>query len=143
MSMVTTLRAAALVALLRMAMAPLPPPKWYPGRTLILDEDFNGPLNTAVWTPLDGYVQTPWDIACCTSSNAYTENGNLVLRTRREDVWCNGKLYRYSTGWVDTLDKLTVREGVIEASEGWALYFTPLLAAMTCCVHAPPSASPL
>lgn len=43
--------------------------------------------------------------------SAYTENGNLVLRTRRQDRWCGNRFFRYTSGWVDTLDKLTIRNG--------------------------------
>jgi hypothetical protein len=49
--------------------------------------------------------------------SAYTENGNLVLRTRRQDRWCGNRFFRYTSGWVDTLDKLTIRNG--SACQWW------------------------
>lgn len=92
--------------LLSSALGSLPQPApQYPGLRLVYEDDFNGPLNYGVFNALDGYVQTQWDLVCYKSDDAYTENGNLVLRTRRRDAFCNGKQYQYTSGWVDTLDK--------------------------------------
>ena len=106
----------ALLALLPRVQGGLPAtvPE-YPGRRLILAEDFNGPdPDQSVWTISDCYVQTPWNIDAASANNAYTENGNLVLLTRREDRTCQGRDFKYTTGWIDSLDKISVREGVVE-----------------------------
>jgi hypothetical protein len=110
--------AAALWLLAALAHGALPPRPDLSARGLhlVYEDDFDWPLNERVWNKLDGYVQTPWDIVCYQADEAYTERGNLVLRTRRRDVVCGGKTFGYSSGWVDTLDKLSLRNGRIELS---------------------------
>lgn len=109
---------ALLAACFVTVVAPLPPaPDYGPfGLRLIYEDDFWQPLNEAVFNRLDGYVQTSWDLVCYSRDDSYTESGNLVLRTRLNDRVCNGKLYHYTSGWVDTLDKLSVRNGRLEVS---------------------------
>ena len=110
--------AAALWLLAALAHGALPPRPDLSARglQLVYEDDFDWPLNERLWNKLDGYVQTPWDIVCYQADEAYTERGNLVLRTRRRDVVCGGKTFAYSSGWVDTLDKLSLRNGRIELS---------------------------
>ena len=61
-------------------------------------------------------MHTPWDIVCYTGTEAFVEEGNLVIRTRQQDVVCDGKLFSYVSGWVDTQDKLSVRNGRVEVN---------------------------
>ena len=98
----------------------LPPPP--PDFNGIASQPNNG-LNSNYWTILDGYVQTQYDMACYTASNAYAENGNLVIRTRAEKVTCvdggvnptnQTREYLYTSGFVDTVGKVAVRNGRVE-----------------------------
>ena len=61
-------------------------------------------------------MHTQWDLVCYEASEAYVENGNLVLRTRAQNVECGGKPFSYVSGWVDTLGKLSVRDGKVEVN---------------------------
>jgi len=117
------LQAACLLtaALAYAALAQLPPSPNYPGYALQYEDDFNGPLNTAVWTAQDGYVHTQYDIVCYSAANAYTENGNLILLTKHVSppVTCTPssgppRAFSYTSGWVDTVGKLSVRDGIVE-----------------------------
>jgi beta-glucanase (GH16 family) len=117
-------RYSALAAILTArALADLPPRPSYPGFVLKFEDDFNGPLNERVWHVANGYVQNAYaglqDLVCYTRDSAYTENGNLVLRTRAQSVTCNGingvpTPYAFTSGWVDTLDRVTVVNGLVE-----------------------------
>jgi hypothetical protein len=59
-------------------------------------------------------VHTQFDLVCYMGSEAFVENGNLVLRTRRGDAFCGGKPFQYVSGWIDTQGKLSVRGGRVE-----------------------------
>jgi hypothetical protein len=53
------------------------------------------------------------------ADDVWTESGNLVLRTRYRPTTCTGtggipKTYDFTSGWVDTLDRVSVQFGTIE-----------------------------
>ena len=89
----------------------------YPGLTLAYQDDFDS-LNGAVWTIVDGFVQTPYAQVCYTANNVALENGNLVLTTRKADITCNyrgeNKQFSFTSGWIDSQGKFAVANGMIE-----------------------------
>jgi beta-glucanase (GH16 family) len=68
----------------------------------------------------DRYVHTRWDLACFTSDNVAVRDGNLVISTQTVvgELECLGEngpvVFRYSSGWVDTNQKLSVANGLFE-----------------------------
>lgn len=114
----------ALLALLASASAMgLPPQPSYPGLTLAYEDDFNAPsLNGAVFTAVDGFVQTPYAQVCYLAQNMAVRDGLLVLTTRAQDVQCTfhdtGELkpFTFTSGWVDTHGKFSVKDGLVEVS---------------------------
>jgi hypothetical protein len=91
----------------------------YPGLTLAYEDDFNGPLNTDVWTVVDNFVQTPYALVCYKSENVFTTGGNLVLLTQERQATCSfrggpAQTFSFTSGWCDTQGKLAVRDGLIE-----------------------------
>ena len=114
------LRLVALALAAAAAAAQLPPLPTIPGFSLQYEDDFNGPtINGAVFNVADGYVHTQYDIVCYEASDAYTENGNLVLRTRFNPTQCSlagapPQTYQWTSGWVDTNGKLTVTNGRVD-----------------------------
>jgi beta-glucanase (GH16 family) len=89
----------------------------YPGLTLAYQDDFDS-LNGAVWTIVDGFVQTPYAQVCYTANCVALENGNLVLTTRKADITCNyrgeNKQFSFTSGWIDSQGKFAVANGMIE-----------------------------
>ena len=70
--------------------------------------------NPDIFNVADGYVHTQFDLVCYEASEAFVENGNLVLRTRALSVECGGKNFSWISGWVDTNGRLSVRDGKVE-----------------------------
>jgi hypothetical protein len=70
--------------------------------------------NPNIFNVADGYVHTQFDLVCYEASEAFVENGNLVLRTRALSVVCGGKNFSWVSGWVDTNGRLSVRDGKVE-----------------------------
>jgi hypothetical protein len=70
--------------------------------------------NPDIFNVADGYVHTQFDLVCYEASEAFVENGNLVLRTRALSVECGGKNFSWVSGWVDTNGRLSVRDGKVE-----------------------------
>ncbi len=82
-----------------------PPPP--PAYTLYWEDEFDGPLNTAVWTPYHStYGDGNNELQCLTPSNVYTEDGQLHIAARRENVTCpNGSQRRFTSGFIGTREK--------------------------------------
>ena len=70
--------------------------------------------NPDIFNVADGYVHTQFDLVCYVASEAFVENGNLVLRTRALSVECGGRNFSWVSGWVDTNGRLSVRDGKVE-----------------------------
>jgi beta-glucanase (GH16 family) len=89
----------------------------YSGLTLAYQDDFDN-LNEAVWTIVDGFVQTPYAQVCYTANSVKVENGYLVLKTRKADAMCNyrgeNKRFSYTSGWIDSQGKFAVKDGMME-----------------------------
>jgi beta-glucanase (GH16 family) len=89
----------------------------YPGLTLAYEDDFNN-LNGAIFTIVDGFVQTPYAQVCYKANNVGIDNGELVIKTRRENVQCNyrgeNKNFGFTSGWIDTQGKFAIRDGLME-----------------------------
>jgi hypothetical protein len=122
--MIASLAALLLSSLASVALASLPAYAAKPGFALRFEDDFAGPfLDTTYWTALDGYVQTQYDLVCYMADDVSVADSNLVIRTRVNTQTCitggfNPALttttYGYTSGFVDTVGKLSVRNGRIE-----------------------------
>ena len=99
-------RAAARLLQLSRCLLPPPPP-------VLLQPPLSAP-NPDIFNVADGYVHTQFDLVCYEASEAFVENGNLVLRTRALSVECGGRNFSWVSGWVDTNGRLSVRDGKVE-----------------------------
>lgn len=70
-----------------MAAAPADIPGWH--RDFV--DNFDGPLNTAVWARYVGGARTGGSLSSYDINNVYTSSGQLVVRTHQTDgVWTSG-----------------------------------------------------
>ena len=78
---------------------------------LVFEDDFTGPLNTSKW-----HVQSGAHLhGVYNSSNAYTNNSNLILQTIARNQTIDGVDYFVSSGAVDTTESLLQQYGTWEA----------------------------
>jgi hypothetical protein len=78
-----------------------------PGYTLYWRDEFDGPLDTQVWTPYHNtYGDGNKELQCLTPNNVYTRDGALHIVARRENVTCpNGSQRRFTSGFIGTREK--------------------------------------
>ncbi|EAR99186.2 glycosyl hydrolase family 16 laminarinase (macronuclear) [Tetrahymena thermophila SB210] len=84
----------------------------------VFRDDFNGTkLNTTIWTARNNMTHGSWEQQLYQSDDVYVENGNLVLRTRfnPQKYIPSGRLYNYTSGWVDSQGKFSYKYGYAEA----------------------------
>ncbi|MCC6226374.1 MAG: glycoside hydrolase family 16 protein [Microthrixaceae bacterium] len=67
-------------------------------------DEFNGPLDTSVWTPYHNtYGDGNREMQCLTPANVTTSGGALSITSRKETLTCpNGSVRNYSSGFVGT-----------------------------------------
>jgi beta-glucanase (GH16 family) len=114
------LHSAALAALLVPVRATLPlspsipaPGPWTP--TLI--EDFSGTsLNTSLWHPRINETHcAPCELELYVDSALAVANSNLIITTAREQILGpGGKLFNFSSGWVDSKGSFAQEFGIFE-----------------------------
>eukprot|EP00045_Choanoeca_perplexa_P007538 m.69249 g.69249 ORF g.69249 m.69249 type:complete len:277 (-) comp14111_c0_seq1:2186-3016(-) len=77
------------------------------GYSIVFEDDFEGTmLNTTRWTTTLGFDGGQGRDAYLLNKNAYLEDGNLVLRSMKDDYGFN-----YTSGAVTTKDKFSFRHG--------------------------------
>lgn len=74
------------------------------GWSLLLEDQFDGPLDLDPWTIYDQstYGSGNNELAALLARNVFTENGVLVIQAKREDVTVEGKPYHFTSGFVST-----------------------------------------
>lgn len=82
---------------------------------IVFEDDFAGPdLNLSSWNIAKNVTRTSeWQIY--TEDNVYVDTGNLVIRTTSNQFPHNGVTYNFTSGWVDTLNKVELQYGKFEA----------------------------
>jgi beta-glucanase (GH16 family) len=94
---------------------PLEPKGW----DLVWSDEFDTPLlNLEYWTEMDRKDNYNKELQYYSPANSYIEDGCLVLTARKENI--EGK--KYSSGMVDTSEKLAMFYGRIEASISLPVY---------------------
>ena len=81
--------------------------------TLQFEDNFST-LNLTSWNVANNVTRTSeWQIYM--SDNVYVENDNLVIRTQAVPVQHGATTYNFSSGWVDTMNKVELLYGKFEA----------------------------
>jgi beta-glucanase (GH16 family) len=127
--MATWLFALLVLAVARATPPPTPTPAfpYLPGApgsgawSLTFSDDFDGPaLNLSTWNVRRNESHCcPQELELYEASNAYVEDGALVLATLRADppaVGPGGALFNYTSAWVDTRGSFAQQYGLFEAS---------------------------
>ena len=96
---------------------------WYWEQTW--GDEFNGALNRSHWTPKSNwthccgpkFAKDGGELQLYDADDAFTEDGRLVLRTRRRQLTGpDGIIYNYTSGWVDTKGHVAQRYGRFAAN---------------------------
>eukprot|EP01104_Vermistella_antarctica_P004960 TRINITY_DN15367_c0_g1_i1.p1 TRINITY_DN15367_c0_g1~~TRINITY_DN15367_c0_g1_i1.p1 ORF type:complete len:349 (+),score=51.04 TRINITY_DN15367_c0_g1_i1:68-1114(+) len=79
-------------------------------------DDFNGTaINTTNWNVANNYTHGDLELELYTGDEVYIEDDCLVLRTQKRNATdVSGKHYSYTSGWVDTLNKVNQTFGKFE-----------------------------
>lgn len=84
------------------------PSKW----EVVFKDDFDGnQLDTRSWTPRDNMTHGSQEYELYTADEVYVQGGYLLLRTRKRKMPYGSKMYNYTSGWVDTKDKVAYKQG--------------------------------
>ncbi|KAL4470108.1 hypothetical protein ABPG72_016645 [Tetrahymena utriculariae] len=83
----------------------------------IFRDDFNRKkLNTSIWNVANYMYHTDWEQTLYQGYNVYVQNGNLVIKTKFDQIPYNdtGRDYNYTTRWIDSQDKFFYKYGYAE-----------------------------
>lgn len=119
LSLIAAAAAAGLVSALPIcgeAVSAAPAGSW----VVSFEDDFSGnQLNTSNWTPSNySTVISKYDghDALFTSDRVAVSDGSLVITTVYEQINYQGTLYNFTSGWIDSQQKVNQTRGRFEAS---------------------------
>lgn len=75
--------------------------------TLVWEDTFSGKdINASNWNVAHNFTHGDQELQLYMADDAYVEDGNLVLRTRKNPTMHGKKLYNWTSAWVDTRSKV-------------------------------------
>ena len=79
-------------------------------------DDFSGPtLNPASWNIYDNKTHGDREWQLYLKDDVFIRDGKLVLRTQARDVSYGSKAYHFTSGWVDSSNKVEAKYGMYSA----------------------------
>lgn len=84
------------------------PSKW----EVVFKDEFEGnQLDSRSWTARNNMTHGALEYELYMADEAFVQGGYLVLRTRKRRMPYGSRVYNYTSGWVDSRDKVAYKEG--------------------------------
>ena len=84
------------------------PSKW---KVVFKDEFEGSQLDGRSWTARNNMTHGAREYELYMADETYVQGGYLVLRTRKRRMAYGSKVYNYTSGWVDSRDKVAYKQG--------------------------------